>query len=234
MKFLSHLLLLGLTVFSFGCASVSVRKTAFRPGLKPPTTPEKIFVRPFVLDGLRVDRKGADLEVFATEFQTAFSEKLVDRLGRNIAPAQAIGADVAVPQSNAWLVEGSFQRLHQGSRALRAIFGWGLGGTKMECIARVYDLRQTRREPFAEIETTGGSNAEPGAVFGGPFGAAPRLVVTSVTSGVTADSRRTARMITAALSEYLAKANATLPTKPMRAKRLGEVPGVTSGPESGQ
>ena len=234
MKFLPRLLLFGLTAFSFGCASVSVRKTAFQPGSKPPTTPVRIYVKPFVLDGLRVDRKGADLEVFATEFQSAFSEKLVDRLSKHIAPARAIGAGVAVPRSNAWLVEGSFQRLHQGSRALRAIFGWGLGGTKMECVARVYDLRQSRREPFAVIETTGGSNAEPGAVFGGPFGAAPRLVVTSVTSGVTADSRRTARMITAALSEYLAAAHATLPTKPMRAKRLGEVPGVTSGPEPGQ
>lgn len=234
MKFFARHFLLALTLLSFGCASVSVRKAEFRPGSKPPVTPEKIYVRPFALDGLRVNRKGTDLEVFASEFQSAFSEKLADRLGKNIAPARAIGSDVPVPKSNAWLVEGSFHRLHQGSRALRAVFGWGLGGTKMECIARVYDLRQSSREPFAVIETTGGSNAEPGAVFGGPFGAAPRLVATSVTSGVTADSRRTARMITAALSEYLAKANALLPTKPMRAKHLGEVPGITSSPEPGQ
>jgi hypothetical protein len=231
MKFLPHLFLIGLTVFSSGCASVSVRKTAFRPDMKTPTTPEKIYVRPFALDGLRVDRKGADLDAFASEFQNAFSNKLAERLTKNIAPARAIGADVPVPRSNTWLVEGSFHRLHQGSRALRAIFGWGLGGTKMECVVRVYDLRQRHRQPFAVIETTGGSNAEPGAIFGGPFGAAPRLVVTSVTSGVSADSRRTARMITAALSEYLAKANAPLPAKPMRAKRLGEVPGITSAPE---
>lgn len=234
MKFFPHLFLFGLAVFSFGCASVSVRKAAFRPGSKPPTTPEKIYVRPFALQGLRVDRKGADLDAFASEFQSAFSNKLAERLSKNIAPAQAIGADVPVPQSNAWLVEGDFQRLHQGSRALRAILGWGLGGTKMECVTRVYDLKQGRREPFAVIETTGGSNAEPGAIFGGPFGAAPRLVMTSVTSGVSADSRRTARMITAALSEYLAEANAPLPKKPMRAKRLGEVPGTTSAPAPGQ
>ena len=231
MKFFPHLFLLGLSIFSFGCASVSVRKAAFRPGPKPPTTPEKSYVRPFVLQGLRVDRKGADLAAFASEFQSAFSNKLAERLSRNIAPAQAIGADAPVPQSNAWLVEGDFQRLHQGSRALRAILGWGLGGTKMECVARVYDLQRGRREPFAVIETTGGSNAEPGAIFGGPFGAAPRLIMTSVTSGVSADSRRTARMITAALSEYLAEANAPLPKKAMRAKRLGEVPGITSKQE---
>jgi len=233
MKSHTHLFLLGIAVFSFGCASVSVRKTAFRPGLKP-TTPGKIYVRPFILEGLRVDREGAELEIFAAEFQSSFSGKLAEYLGKNIAPAQAIGTNVPVPRSNAWLVEGSFQRLHQGSRALRAILGWGLGGTKMECSARVFDLRQGRREPFALIETTGGSNAEPGAIFGGPFGAAPRLVVTSVTSGVTADSRRTARMITAALSEYLANANAPLPTKPMRVKRLGEVTGANPSPEPGR
>ena len=231
MKFYPHFFLSVLAVFSFGCASVSVRNAAFRPTSKPPTTPEKIYVRPFALQGLRVDREGADLAAFASEFQSAFSDKLAERLSKNIAPARAIGADVPVPQSNAWLVEGEFQRLHQGSRALRAILGWGLGGTKMECEARVYDLKHGRREPFAVIETTGGSNAEPGAIFGGPFGAVPRLVMTSVTSGVSADSRRTARMITAALSEYLAEANAPLPNKPMRAKRLGEVPSITSKPE---
>jgi hypothetical protein len=228
MKFLSHLFLLALTAFSFGCASVSVRKTEFRPGSKPPITPEKIFVMPFVLQGLRVDRKGEDLDSFAAEFQTAFSKKLAERLGKNIAPATAIGAGVSVPRSNAWLIEGSFQRINQGSRALRSILGCGLGGTKMDCVVRVYDLRQGRKEPFVVIETTGGSNAEPGAIFSGPFGAAPRLVMTSVTSGVSADSRRTARMITAVLSEYLADAKAPLPNKPMRAKRLGEVPGITS------
>lgn len=230
MKYFSHLVLLSLTVFSFGCASVSVRKSDFRPGSKPPATPENIYVRPFVLQGLRVDRKGADLDAFAAEFQTEFSKKLVERLGKHIAPARAIGADTTVPRSNAWLVEGDFLRLHQGSRALRSIVGCGLGGTKMECVARVYDLRQRRKEPFAVIETTGGSNAEPGAIFSGPFGAAPRLVLTSVTSGVTADSRRTARMITAALSEYLAAAHAPLPKKSLRAKHLGEVPGIISKP----
>lgn len=230
MKFLSHLFLLALIAFSFGCASVSVRKTEFRPGSKPPITPEKIFVMPFVLQGLRVDRKGDDLDAFTTEFQAAFAKRLVERLGKNIAPATAIADGASVPRSNAWLIEGSFDRIHQGSRALRSILGWGLGGTKMECVVRVYDLQKGRKEPFAVIETTGGSNAEPGAIFSGPFGAAPRLVMTSVTSGVSADARRTARMVTAVLSEYLADAKAPLPNKPMRAKRLGEVPGFISQP----
>ncbi len=219
-----------LAVFLSGCASVSVKREVFHQGSKPPTIPEAIYVRPFVVQGLRVDREGEKLSAFKTEFQTGFSQMLTERLSKHIAPARATGAAEDLPRANAWLIEGEFYRVHQGSRALRAVVGWGLGGTKMDCVARVYDLRNRRKEPLAVIETTGGSNAEPGAIFSGPFGAVPRLVMTSVNSGVTPDTRRTARMITAALSEYLSKGKSPLPTKPMRAKRIGEVPGLISKP----
>lgn len=222
-----------LAVFLSGCASVSVKREVFQEGSKPPAIPEAIYVRPFVLQGLRVDREGEDLTAFKSEFQAGFSRMLTERLSKYIAPARAIGAAEAVPRGNAWLIEGEFYRVHQGSRALRAVVGWGLGGTKMDCVVRVYDLRSKREEPLAVIETTGGSNAEPGALFGGPFGAVPRLVLTSVNSGVTPDTRRTARMITAALFEYLARGNSALPAGSLRAKRLGEVPGLLAQPKSG-
>lgn len=216
-----------------GCASVSVKREVFHQGSEPLAIPQAIYVRPFELQGLRVDREGEDLADFKSQFQTGFSRMLTERLSKHIAPARAIGAADAVPRGNAWLIEGEFSRVHQGSRALRAVVGCGLGGTKMECVARVYHMRNGRKEPLAVIETTGGSNAEPGAVFSGPFGAVPRLVMTSVNSGVTPDTRRTARMITAILSEYVAKANSPLPRKPLRAKRLGEVPGFISKPKTG-
>jgi len=234
MKLIPHLLLAALAGIFSGCASVSVKHSVFQPGTDLVQTPEAIYVRPFLLPnaGLRVDRKGADLGTFISEFQEAFSEKLTSRLTKHIAPAQAIGPSEPVERSNSWLIEGEFSRISQGSRALRATLGLGLGGTKMECVARVYDLRQGRRTPFAIIETTGGSNAEPGGIFSGPFVAAPHIVLTSVTSGVTPDARRTARMITATLSEYLTKSKANLPSKPMRAKQLGEIPGLPSNPLS--
>lgn len=232
MKISLHHVLTVLAVLLPGCASVSVKREVFSPGSKPPTSPEAIYVRPFVLQGLRVDREGEKLSAFKTEFQAGFSQVLTERLSKHIAPARAIGPAEAVPRANAWLIEGEFYRVNQGSRALRAVVGCGLGGTKMDCVARVYDLRNERKAPLAVIETTGGSNAEPGAIFSGPFGAIPRLVMTSVISGVTPDTRRTARMITASLSEYLAKGNSPLPTKPMRAKRLGEVPGLISKPKT--
>lgn len=222
--------LAALALLASGCASVSVKKETFGPG--QPKTPETILVRPFAVEGLRVDREGDDLSAFTSDFQGTFAAMLAERLSKHIAPARVIGPAGPVPRANAWLIEGGFARVHQGSRALRAVVGWGLGGTKMDCTARVYDLRDARRTPLAVIETTGGSNAEPGALFGGPFGALPRLVVTSVNSGVTPDTRRTARMITAALSEYLSKGKAPLPNKPLRPKRLGEVPGLTSQPEA--
>jgi len=222
-----------LAVFLSGCASVSVKREVFHQASETPAIPEAIYVRPFVLQGVRVDREGEKLSAFKSQFQAGFSQMLTERLSKCIAPARAIGTADPVPHGNAWLIEGEFTRVHQGSRALRAFVGWGLGGTKMECVARVYVLKNKGKEPLAVIETTGGSNAEPGAIFGGPFGAVPRLVMNSVNSGVTPDTRRTARMITAALSEYLSKGKSPLPTKPMRAKRLGEVPGLIAKPKSG-
>jgi len=216
-----------------GCASVSVKREVFHQASEGPKIPEAIYVRPFELQGLRVDREGEDLSAFKTQFQAGFSRMLTERLAKHVAPARAIGADDAVPRGNVWLIEGEFSRVHQGSRALRAVLGWGLGGTKMECVTRVYRMHSGKKDPLALIETTGGSNAEPGAVFSGPFGAVPRLVMTSVNSGVTPDTRRTARMITAILSEYIAKGSSPLPTKPLRAKRLGEVPGFISKPGTG-
>jgi hypothetical protein len=77
---------------------------------------------------------------------------------------------------------------------------------------------------IAQLETTGGSNAEPGALFASPFGAVPRLITNATTSGLAADARRTARTITAALSEKLSAQNAELAGRPLRAKLLGSLP----------
>jgi hypothetical protein len=76
----------------------------------------------------------------------------------------------------------------------------------------------------AQLETTGGSNAEPGALFSSPFGAVPRLITNVTTSGLAADARRTARTITAAVSEKLSAQGAQLAGRPLRVKLLGSLP----------
>jgi len=79
-------------------------------------------------------------------------------------------------RANAWLITGEFVRVNGGSRELRGLVGLGLGGTKMETLVRVYDLSRLSKEPVLQFETSGGSNAEPGALVGGMFGALPNAL----------------------------------------------------------
>ncbi len=220
MKFLY----LALAVALSGCASVSVKESAFSPANQKITTPARIFVRPFVIapDALRVDREGDELRQFEQELSDQFADRLVERLSKYIAPTQKVPATAAIRTENAWLVEGQFDRINQGSRLLRSVIGFGAGGTKTETTSFVYNINGSKKQLIAKIQTTGGSNAEPGAIFSGPFGAAPRLIVTATTAGLTADARRTARMITATLSEYLARAGAPLPARALKPKRLAD------------
>lgn len=208
-----------------GCASVSLSKRDWWDA--EPEAPERIFVKPFVLErgNLQVDRQGDELAEFKGKFSGDFAERLAERLSKHVAPAEVVEPDKKITGANVWVVEGRFTRLNQGSRALRALVGFGLGGTKTEAVVSI--LRPARRggmETVAEFETTGGSNAEPGALFGGPFGAGPRLVKQLTASGLSADARRTARMITAAISEKLHERGEPLAGRPLRAKPLGGFP----------
>jgi hypothetical protein len=222
LKFLCPLLALAMS----GCASVSVKESEFPPTSQKPTLPTQIFVRPFVIspDALRVDRKGEKLRQFEQELSDQFADKLAQRLGKYIAPAHKVTPAATIRAKNVWLVEGQFDRVNQGSRLLRSVIGLGAGGTKTETTSFVYRIDGSKKQLIAKIQTTGGSNATPGAMFSGPLGAAPRLIVTAATAGLTADASRTARMITATLSEYLADAGEPLPARALKPKRLGEFP----------
>lgn len=117
-------------------------------------------------------------------------------------------------------------RLNQGSRLLRSLVGLGAGGTKMEAQTTVSAVgARGEKKPVAEIETTGGSNAEPGMLtFPTPIGGGIRALVSLAKTGVTADQRRTARMITAAMAEKLEAEGHALPGKEEKVKRLDAQP----------
>ena len=207
-----------------GCASVSVSRQEW--GNKV-CVPDRIFVRPFTVDRekFRVDRDGVELDAFEQKFSTEFADRLAERLTKHVRPAVVIPKNEKVKDTKAWLIEGHFTRVHQGSRALRSLVGFGLGATKTEARVDVFQvLPKGRLIRIAQLETTGGSNAEPGALFASPFGAVPRLITNVTTSGLAADARRTARTITAAVSEKLSAQNAELAGRPLRAKLLGSLP----------
>jgi len=104
-------------------------------------------------------------------------------------------------------VRGEFVKVQQGSRLLRSAVGFGAGGTKLETRVEVYDLAQNSTTPFLTFSTTGGSGAEPGAILA--VSADPLQIaiggVTGAAHGLSEDTKRTAREITAEFSDYMYK-----------------------------
>lgn len=198
-------LVIGLGVVLAGCASVSVKNldaggASFPPAMKP----DVIYVLPFDTGygEFNVDRQGADLADFKQNLQQMLSAALTAEIPEHLVPAQAINS---LPRpSNAWVVCGRFIRVNQGSRLLRSTVGFGAGGTKMETQVFVYNLADNATAPFLTFQTTGGSGASPGMISAGPVGAAVGAVG-GAAKGVSDDTARTSRAITAALSDYMYK-----------------------------
>jgi len=213
------------------CASVSVERVASIENRTPETRPDQIFVAPFEVeaDALRVGRTGEDLTEFRRALGKSMQKQLIAYLSQSIAPAAPAGE--RTPRGNFWLIEGKFTYVNQGSRALRSIVGYGLGRTKMETETKVSSLKESRRKPLLLIETTGGSNLSPGALGTATFPISGPMALTSLIgvvdgfrSGISFDMHRTAREITAALSEELHRQGAISDEELIRAKRKGDLP----------
>ena len=190
------------------CASVSVQKTAEQA---TPQMPQKIYVADFdVANGnFKVDREGAELNDFKQNLRAMMQAASVTDLSNRLIPAVPTTKEQGFQPENAWLIRGEFTKVNQGSRLLRGVIGFGAGGTKVETNIYVYDLNQNSNTPFLTFSTTGGSNAEPGAVTGAatdPVVAAIGVAASgagNVAHGLTEDTARTAREITAELSDYM-------------------------------
>jgi len=157
----------------------------------------------------KVDREGAELDEFKQNLQAMMQTASVTDLSHRLITAVPAARDQGFQPENAWLIRGRFTKVNQGSRLLRGAIGFGAGGTKMETNVSVYDLNQNSNTPFLTFSTTGGSNAEPGAVTGAatdPVVLAIGVVASGaggVAHGLTEDTARTAREITAELSDYM-------------------------------
>jgi hypothetical protein len=217
------------------CSSVSVEKVrhVIPPQEGPKKSPVGILVRPYKVtnQALRVDRESEELEQFKKELTERLAQQTVEALNQYVAPARVLAQGEALPRGNFWLVTGEFQRVNQGSRALRSVVGFGAGGTKMDTVVRIYDLSQNEPCEFFNFETTGGSNLTQGVLGILAFPASGPMafmslanVVDGVLSGVTFDTKRTGRETAAILSEYLHKRRALEGKKPIKPKRLGGIP----------
>lgn len=213
-----------------GCSSISVSRSDTVAATPPKKVPTKIFVQPFGFydPGLRVDREGAELDAFKKEASERLAQNLAQRLSEHVAPAEVVKESRRLPRGNYWLITGRIERMYQGSRALRAVVGHGFGGTKLETTSMVYDLSRRPHRAFLIMETTGGSNAMPGAIgvvgyFMGGITALPAAgnMLEGLRSGVTFDTQRTSKEITATLSEFLYQQQAIPREKALSPKRPG-------------
>jgi hypothetical protein len=204
-----------------GCASVGVRNPAQATG--NPKLPKQIFVVDFDTSkgAFHVNRSGDQLVTLQQKTANALADYLAADLSKSVVPAARQDGSRRT-RADAWLITGEFVRVNEGSRALRGLVGLGAGGTKMETVVRVYDLSHLSKEPVLQFETSGGSNAEPGAAAGGLFGALPNALRNAGARGVTDDTARTAREITAMVADYYAKNGGQLSGTGMKPKMLAQ------------
>jgi hypothetical protein len=217
--------LLAVMLLAAGCSSVSVH-----PDPVPPTAthaqaeaPRKIIVEDFSFAGadVRADRDGKELEDFKQKVNNDLTHALSKSIVKLGLPVEICKRkeDTFSPQP-AWLIRGRYLRVYQGSRALRGFVGFGAGGTKVETAVAVYDLSVSTQVPIFTFETTGGSGAEPGGLLAiNPVGFVVGTAGKSV-KGLSDDTKRTARMISAYLSEALFKQGYILPDNVRFAKML--------------
>ena len=219
-----------------GCASVSVGNIHHK-GTPPGKLPEKIVVQEFIApyDNFRVDREGKELDTFIHSEQHALGLALVEQLTKYIAPASLLPGGKSLPKKsgeNIWRVRGTFEEVNQGSRLLRAGVGFGAGKTKMETRAEVDDLSSGKPVEILSMVTTGGSGLTPGAWAAFTPAMAfywPGAIANAgggVISGLSADRNRTAREITAALSEYCFQHGLIPESRTRRPKHLGSLPSL--------
>ncbi len=216
-----------------GCASVSVSNINSK-STPPRQLPTKIFVQEFTAptDSFRVDRSNRELTSFIKDQRRELASELVQQLSKYLAPAKILPEGSQLPRGNFWLVTGTYARVNQGSRLLRAGIGFGAGGTKMETRTQVAVLENGKPRFFLSLLTTGGSGLSPGAWAAiTPAGAFywPGAIANAgggALGGLSIDRKRTAREITATLSEYSFQHHLIPERLARHPKKLGQLPSL--------
>ncbi len=196
-------------LFLSGCASISVCKVKTAVNQKF-IAPKKIYVREFtgIESVFRVDRKGDSLVEFKAKTASQLSSDLVKKLNESVLPAEVLATNTQPPKGNYWLITGTFDRVNQGSRALRTLFGFGFGGTKIETTVNVASLSTGKEVEILNFKTSGGSNMEPGPgiLMGPPDPTTILPLIWGVSMpGLSKDTTRTSMEIAAEISDYLTK-----------------------------
>lgn len=215
----------GFAALMTSCASVSVYKQQEIEQSRF-EAPQKIYVQDFKGQDstFRVDRKTDSLSEFRKKITAQLSGDIVRRLNEAGFVAEPLPTGVKLPKGQYWLVGGSFDRVNQGSRLLRALIGLGAGGTKVETTVVVSNLSHSSPKEFLSFKTSGGSNTEPGPgaliLPTDPLDVVLPIVWASAMTGLTKDTSRTAKEITATLSEYMTQKGIPTQNPKLKPKRM--------------
>ena len=207
-----------------GCSSISVLKEKQNPKVAF-RAPTKIYVCDFTGDQkiFRVDRKEDSLIEFQNKTANQLSEDLVKKLNDCVIPSQRLKGS-QMPKGYVWVVKGNFDRVNQGSRMMRMLFGMGAGGTKLETTVQVLDLSGSQPTEILTFKTSGGSNLEPGpGLLCGPPDPTDFITTplwASAMTGLTKDTTRTAKEIAAEISDYLQKHGVKPKDPKLKVKRM--------------
>jgi len=194
--------------------------------------PTKIYVEEFTApnDAFHVDRENEQLKQFVAKMRHEFAQDLAKQLTKYIVPAEILPSGKPYPRGNYWVLQGVYECVDQGSRALRIGIGFGVGSTKLETRALFSSLSSGTPVPFLSLMTTGGSGIAPGAwaafTPAGAFyipGAVANAGGASL-GGLSIDRKRTAREITATLSQYCFDQGLIPERRTRRPKVLGSLP----------
>jgi hypothetical protein len=202
------------------CASVSVKDVTLSGRGLPTGKPTHIYVVPFGVDNTNSKESFARQKKGQLVFESRdlLATELVSQLSKDLAPA-SIAESGRHPSPHTWVVSGQITRIEEGSRFLRMGFGLGMGGTKL--MTKV-EVRADSGPVFLQFDTLGGSGALPGAATNpAPFSSLPTALL-HTKEGVTDDAHRTARMISAAIGQYMVERGWIAPDQLAKPKVQGK------------
>jgi len=209
-----------------GCSSAGIFDLQ-KSGKKVTQAPTTIWIEPFSIrpGAMKLgNRTAAEKRALGEEI----SRNLASRTSKEV---QRYAANAAVSHRGrsqapgTWLVSGEIVRLDQGSRALRAGVGLGMGATDLQTRVRVTAIHANGRTKILTFQTRGRSGLEPGAALGVATGGASLVgtgagLVGGSLPGISSDIDRTAFETAAVLSDLLARNGLLDPSRQALAPRM--------------
>lgn len=155
-----------------GCSSAKV--VSFEDVSKTPASrPTMVYVADFEEAPHSIQSEGLGAlrpvhsyveEYKARSLVATMSSSIVQDLAKKGISAERLPANSPLPKQG-WLVRGVFTKIDEGSRARRAIIGFGSGETDIEVTASIDDLSAgSSLEPLYRTQTDATSSEMPGAV----------------------------------------------------------------------